>query len=68
MQAQIAMISPQVSLYKNQNHLLQMEQKSLSQQMLACASSKLLKDDVYMCVYIYIYIYVFILAYEYMRD
>lgn len=44
MQAQIAVLSPRVSAYKNQQHMLQMEQNSLNQRMTALTNNKLIKD------------------------
>ncbi|PON57582.1 Basic-leucine zipper domain containing protein [Parasponia andersonii] len=44
LETQIAVLSPQVALYKNQQHVLQIEQKSLSHQISVSASSGLLKD------------------------
>ncbi|KDP45769.1 hypothetical protein JCGZ_17376 [Jatropha curcas] len=40
----IAVLHPQVMMYRNQQHLLQMEQKRLSQEMSARATTKILKD------------------------
>lgn len=50
MQAQIAVLSPQVALYKNQQRLLQMEQRSLNQQMLQFNTNKILRDGAYVRV------------------
>jgi hypothetical protein len=44
MQAQIAVLSPQVMLYKNQQRLLHLEQQSLNQQMSAYTNNKILRD------------------------
>ena len=44
MQAQISVLSPQVALYKNHQRFLQLEQKSLSQQMSVYTNNKILRD------------------------
>ncbi|XP_059429330.1 bZIP transcription factor 18-like [Corylus avellana] len=44
LEAQISVLSPQVALYKNHQRFLQLEQKSLSQQMSAYTNNKILRD------------------------
>ncbi|XP_022150939.1 basic leucine zipper 19-like isoform X2 [Momordica charantia] len=44
LEAHIAVLSPQVELYRNQQHVLQMEQKRLNQKILSCSRNKLLRD------------------------
>ncbi|WRX34167.1 Basic-leucine zipper domain - like 10 [Theobroma cacao] len=44
LESQIAVLAPQVALYRNQKHYLQMEQKGLKQRIAACAARKSLVD------------------------
>ncbi|KAG7037008.1 Basic leucine zipper 34, partial [Cucurbita argyrosperma subsp. argyrosperma] len=44
LEAHIAILSPQVELYKNQQQVLQMEQKTLNQKILCCSRNKLMRD------------------------
>ena len=46
LQSQIALLSPQVEIYKNQQRLLQLEQKSLNQKMNTVNNKKILRDGV----------------------
>lgn len=46
-QAQIALLSPKVAIYKNQQRLLQLEQKTLNQQISTLARHKVLRDGEY---------------------
>lgn len=54
MQAHIAVLSPQVELYRNQQQVLQMEQKRLNQKILNCSRNKLLRDGDVFNIYLYI--------------
>ncbi|XP_022964864.1 basic leucine zipper 19-like isoform X1 [Cucurbita moschata] len=44
LEAHIAVLSPQVELFRNQQHVLQMEQKRLNQKILNCSRNKLIQD------------------------